>query len=415
MYKLKKILNKCYQIAQLIVLFANYLFVSIQQCMKKLPDNEKTILFTLEDDRLYRDKDGNGRYAYLMLNLFSMAGYNVYLYSKVDFKRFVYFREFGRYMYSIKNLKIINKIPKRTDNIIYVFDSAVKEVVKHSWKRLVYFNHLKPVSCCLGDLINIPYFMHPLMYKTEEQGCVKSYRNNKRKIRIFMGGNISRTWYDSPRLQKYDQLTRLEGIREVFQLGESVRLKWNVDEFRQFLKQSEYVNQCVLIKTDHSLSIPSKEWINIVGSSDFFLCLSGTDLPMCHNAIESLSVGTIPIIAYQDWFYPALEHKKNAIVYSGKKDLMEKVKEVLSMSGEEILRMRKNAIEYYDKYLSGNDFTRRFEFHDEKISTIMLHPRWINDEVEEIEGQKVFTEIKRLLEKLSKLDKDPIVQENLRS
>jgi len=182
---LKKIFEPCYQTGRLVILFIEYVIVSIQQCIKKLSDNEKTILFTLEDDRLYRDKDGSGRYAYLIMNLFSKAGYNVYLYSKVNFKKFIYFREYGRYMYSMKNFKIINQIPERTENIIYAFDSAIEDVASQQWKRLIYVNHLKPVSCLLGNLINIPYFMHPLMYKSREYDHVSRYRENHRKMRMF--------------------------------------------------------------------------------------------------------------------------------------------------------------------------------------------------------------------------------------
>src|SRR3989338_1046406 len=110
-------------------------------------------------------------------------------------------------MYSIKNLKIIDKIPEQTENIICAFDSAVQEVASHKWKRLIYVNHLKPVSCLIGNLINIPYFMHPNMYQSGVVDHIKLYRNNTRKMRIFMGGNISRNWNDSPRLWKYGLMT----------------------------------------------------------------------------------------------------------------------------------------------------------------------------------------------------------------
>ena len=67
------------------------------------------------------------------------------------------------------------------------------------------------------------------------------------------------------------------------------------------------------------------------------------------------------------------------------------------MPKEETLEIRKNVIKYYDEYLSNVDFIKRFESHNGEISTIMLHPRWINNEVEGIEGQSNFKEIKELL------------------
>lgn len=398
MYKLKVILYKCYQNTKLVILFFKYIIVSAQQHSRKLTGNKKVIVFTLEDDRLYRDGDGSGRYAYLILNLFNSVGYDVYLFKKINFKKYLQLGEYGRYMYSIKNLKIIDRLPERTENIIYAFDSAVKDVANRKWERLIYFNHLKPVSCLLGNMINIPYFMHPRMYQSKEYDRVKSYRNNVRKMRIFSGGNISLSWYENRKqLWKYNQLTRREGVRAIFKLGEDVQLRWNIEEFRQYLKQADYINRCIILKTDRALAININEWINIVAQSEFFLCLSGTDLPMCHNVIESMSVGTIPILSYQNWLFPALEHKKNAIVYSGKEDLVAKVKDVLMMTKEEILEIRANVLKYYDEYLSGKDFVKRFESNKGEINTIMLHPLWINNEAEEIEGQHIFNEIKKQL------------------
>ena len=398
----KMIIHKIYEKFKLAILFVNYLYVTGQQYLKKLPGNTKTVVFTLEDDRIFREVDGMGRYAYLILNAFANAGYSVYLYKRVDFKIFVRLGVFGRYMYLIKNLKIIDKLPRHTENMIYAFDTAVEDTAGHTWKKLIYFNHLKPPTCAFGDMINIPYFMHPNVYKSKQYDHVRSYRNNDRKMRIFFGGNINKKIYNFPNLQKYGQLTRLEGLKTVFQLGEHVRLKWNVQEFRQFLDQTVYSNQCILLKTDHLLKIKSKEWISIVSQGDFFLCLSGTDLPMCHNVIESMAVGTIPIISYPDWFFPALEHMKNAILYSGKEDLVKKIKDVLAMDKETIQEMRNNVIQFYDSHLSNSNFIKRIESNENKLNTMMLHPRLICDDKELTEGHRIFDEIRDLMEKSGK-------------
>jgi len=101
---------------------------------------------------------------------------------------------------------------------------------------------------------------------------------------------------------------------------------------------------------------------------------------MCHNVVESLAVGTIPIIGYPDWFFPPLEHRKNAIIYSGKEDLMQKVHEVFEMSSDDIADMRKNVIDFYEKYMTAEYFMRRFEASSGKVDTIMLHPRMVCDQ-----------------------------------
>jgi hypothetical protein len=126
------------------------------------------------------------------------------------------------------------------------------------------------------------------------------------------------------------------------------------------------------------------------------MCFSGTDLPMCHNVIESMSVGTIPILSYADWFFPSLEHKKNAIIYSGAVDLISKIKEVLAMNQETMDEMRRNVMDYYDQYLSQENLIRIFESNKEDVCTLMLHPRLVSKPKEEELGRQLVQKFKKI-------------------
>jgi hypothetical protein len=140
------------------------------------------------------------------------------------------------------------------------------------------------------------------------------------------------------------------------------------------------------------------DWLDTVSKSDFFLCFSGVELPMCHNAIEAMAVGTIPIISYADWFFPALEHKKNAIVFKDEKDLVEKVNEVFQMPQEQIAEMRRNVLKYYETHLSAESFMKRYE-NLGHLNTIMLHPRLIMDVKANTKGQMLIDQIKQKIQR----------------
>ena len=86
----------------------------------------------------------------------------------------------------------------------------------------------------------------------------------------------------------------------------------------------------------NKFDISSTQWFETISKSDFFLCLSGVELPMCHNSIEAMGLGTIPIISYNDWFFPPLEHGKNAIVFTDQKDFIAKVKQAFDMKPNQI-------------------------------------------------------------------------------
>ena len=74
-------------------------------------------------------------------------------------------------------------------------------------------------------------------------------------------------------------------------------------------------------------------------------------MPLCFNVIESMSVSTIPILQYPEYFDPPLEHLKNCIVFSNSEDLLRKIRNILSMSEKEISILKMNVISYYDEFL----------------------------------------------------------------
>ncbi len=385
--KLRSLLNKLSKLA----LLPEYLKVTWQQFSRRLPPNDRNIVFTLDDPRLYRDDDGSGRYAYMILNLFSDGGYNVYLHKKIDFLTFTRMGKYGRFLYSIGNLKVVDHIPKNPQDLDYAFDSVYREMLDRPWKKLTYVNVLKAPTCKLGRSMPIPYFFHPMMYKLKQLDRVEGLRESARKLRIIFGGNTL-TYYTNPELHRYDQMTRIEGIMAASEVGEKVRTIQDVSELYAIMNGQEYVNECRLLRTDDRIQVPLTHWLEIVAQCDFFLCLSGTDLPMCHNVIESMSVGTIPILGYPDWFFPTLEHGKNAIIYSGKKDLIRKLNEVLEMEESQIQALRKNVLAYYDAHLGTRNFIRKYEAQ-KSLNSIILHERLRANKYELEEGNRTLAQL----------------------
>jgi hypothetical protein len=387
-------MEKVKRIWYLVNLIYNYIVLSIQNYFKKLPPNKKTILFTFDDENLFRDNDGDGRYAYLTLKRFSDAGYNVYFYRNVSLLGFAALRKYGRFIYSIKNLKFISKLPTNTREIIYAFDDIHGNLLNHHWKKLTYVNIIKPTFCQIGQMINIPYYFHPFMYKLDQHLRLEELRSSQRKMRIFFGGkNIEQFYKRKFFLDIYKQLTRTEALEALGNFKEQAKFVRNIDEFNRLISQSDYSNKCYVVESNN-VSIAHTQWFDTIAKSDFFLCLSGVELPMCHNSIEAMSLGTIPIISYYDWFFPPLEHGKNAIIYTNKEDFVAKVKEVFEMDQNKIDIMRTNVINYYEKYLSAKSFMDRYESLG-KVNTIMLHPRLITKDKANIHGKALITKLRQ--------------------
>jgi hypothetical protein len=77
-------------------------------------------------------------------------------------------------------------------------------------------------------------------------------------------------------------------------------------------------------------------------------------MPLCHNVIEAMSVGTIPLIEreYAEVMYPNLENKVNAIIFEDLERLNEILEDVFQLKEEKISEMRNHVLKYYENFLS---------------------------------------------------------------
>ncbi|MDD5259272.1 MAG: hypothetical protein PHD29_04850 [bacterium] len=392
MTNISKIISK-------LALLPLYILINLYHMFKTLPKSSKNILFVLDDKKLYDD----GRYAYLTIRNFSEAGYSIFVYKKVNFLAFTRLGRYGRYIYTIKNVKVISKIPAKTKEIIFAFDSVNKELLSQQWKKLTYVNIMKPSFCQVGELMAIPFIMHPVMYYLSKHRRLPALRGNERKLRIFFGGNTSPAVYSNPIMKLQGHLTRTEALGALMSSCQSIKYIESIKDLRKIMTSNKYLGEGRIWRADWNNKTSSKvlvhKWLETISHSDFFLCFSGTDFPMCHNAIESMAVGTIPIIAYHDWFTPSLEHGKNAIVFSGTDDLVRKVNEVLSMSAAEISEMRQNVIKYYEEHLNPLSFVRKFEASAKELSTLILYPKMVFSEYDIKQGKILLDELNNNLKK----------------
>jgi hypothetical protein len=86
----------------------------------------------------------------------------------------------------------------------------------------------------------------------------------------------------------------------------------------------------------------------------FFLRPPGVSMPFCHNIIEAMSAGAIPVVqqSYATLFEQPLAHGDTAIVFSGEHDLNDRIDDALAMPLVARRMMRQRVLEYYDSYLT---------------------------------------------------------------
>lgn len=110
----------------------------------------------------------------------------------------------------------------------------------------------------------------------------------------------------------------------------------------------------VLIIDAQETKIPIQEWRSYLNENYFFFALPGTKMPLCHNLVEALSCGCIPII-YKEYallLSPELVHLKNALVYGNLESLETLMDQVFKMSQIQVEELTSNCSDYYKNYLN---------------------------------------------------------------
>jgi Exostosin family len=309
-----------------------------------------------------------GRLLFSLLNVFVVSGYHIRLADNLPPAKL---DKYGQMARSLQSVTLTDAVPSETSGMIYLFDEEDRTVGARAWRKKIQvrFDVFSPYWFTQPMLM--PYPVHPVHTGPDLRDRLQKYRASERKMRVFFSGDRegyvrNRIRYPKPKLARLDVINAiLQGMDEKVLL---VQDEANLDS----ACSRGYVNKCLIMDQSQS-RIDQTRWLQTLATSDFFLCPPGFVMPMCHNTVEAMAVGAIPIINYPEWFDPHLEHRKNCIVFDDKVDLLDKLNEVLQMDGNEIARMRREVADYYDNRLAPESFVRRIESSKrDKVVVLMI-------------------------------------------
>lgn len=114
------------------------------------------------------------------------------------------------------------------------------------------------------------------------------------------------------------------------------------------------------------------DYLNRMAEADFFLGCPGTQMPMCHNLIEALAVGTIPILEYEKYTEPALEDGVNCLTFRGTEDAERVIRRALDMGPAEKERLRRGAHEFYlQNHAPGRMVASMLALNSDRVTLVM--------------------------------------------
>jgi hypothetical protein len=294
-----------------------------------------------------------GRLLYAVLYAFSQSGYRIDLFDNFDRERL---GRCGKLVPVMPGVTMTREPPSHPENCIYLYDKLDRSLAHLNWQKKVQVRDDLFSPYCGKDPMIMPYAMHPRQTSPDPDPRLERLRTQNRKMRIFFSGDTkdygrSRIRYPAhklPRLEIINTLRDHMATDVLLVQDEATRDSLGKDG-------APYVDRCVIMDTSR-IWIEEPTWLETLANADFFLSPPGIVMPMCHNIIEAMAVGTIPLTNYPEWMRPNLVHMENCIVFDDKDDLVNKVKLALGLSKREIARMRANVVDYYCKHLDPRIF-----------------------------------------------------------
>ena len=188
----------------------------------------------------------------------------------------------------------------------------------------------------------LPYIMHPSNYLQSETEILP------KNIGILMSGNFEEKIYNTNVIpDNFGLLNRWEIYTEI--LKHKKLLSILGDELVGDLYTGRFKDKLVLMKWQ-SGAIPTEKWRYYLSSAEFIFCAPGMTMPMCHNVLEAMSVGVIPILNYPHWLNPSLKNDLTCLVYQDVSDIGPIIDKALSLSIMTKKKMAENVLEYYRGY-----------------------------------------------------------------
>ncbi|MCO8123892.1 hypothetical protein NHH03_19255 [Stieleria sp. TO1_6] len=125
----------------------------------------------------------------------------------------------------------------------------------------------------------------------------------------------------------------------------------------------------IVLRDSATDPIAADQWMSVLAKHQFFLCCPGASQPVCHNVIEAMSVGCIPILEYADRLHPQIQDGINAICFQGRQGLVEAIARIDTLDAHRLTEMSQNAVDCYDNLLDGARFLATLRDNTSAIPT----------------------------------------------
>jgi len=293
------------------------------------------------------------RYLFSFLKFFALAGYTIYLPRKRSLILAMYNQK-AKFTFMPTLLRegfIKFGKPKKKGATILINSQKLSNN---------YFQPFLQTTIHPGNLI-IPICEFPTFY-TKNNDKEDYFSKTNRKCSVFMAGNIDIRYYSKISDSKFFRIQSR---------WHTARFLKNKPYFTKILNYTGLIDfidgdkdgKLILINTQEDFRIEREKLKEVNSNFEFYLALSGIDMPLSHNIIEAISSGCIPILhkTYANLFSPPFENKINALVYETLDELDEIIKNIPNHTNKNLDFLRSNLKKYYFEHLSPKAIVAKIE------------------------------------------------------
>ncbi len=276
--------------------------------------------------------------------------------------------DYARLAFGCEHVRFVRRLPRDTSELTLIHDDSDSCVMDRPWRRVITLDYdiSRPIPEDEPWTI-MPYPMHPLTYTRGRDLDLSELRSKRRTVRFFFAGNADREAYSSASSMRaicarFGMMNRVEVIDALQGLSERslCRIRSEAELVDVFSRGTD--DQCVLALSGQCRVHPA-HWLETLACCHVFLAPPGVFMPVCHNIIEAMAVGCIPLTNYADWFFPPLTDRVNCLQFRDEIQLIDRIREVFAMSANEIESLRRGVTDYYDRHLAPESFLDRLRAH----------------------------------------------------
>lgn len=311
--------------------------------------NKQIFYIDIPDNRM-------ARYLYNLVFALTEGGYSVKIKANVQLLGNLF--DYAYLILKNANTKIVFAKPSKKDLVLSTFTNK--------YEGSIYLNlnfYSKKIN--IQDELIVPLMMHPINYFNGYHNQCYTLREQKLRTKnVFFAGSIQQKNYDSRLLDLFHNTqTRHKLIMLLKKNRDDVKFPSERDELFNLLME----DKAQIIIADRACSpIYPTEWLTILSKISFFIALPGTTIPFCHNIVEAMSVGVIPILSYAHQMPKGLIDGRNCLIYDDEKSFLEKINQTSIFTDEQLKNMRREVIDYYEERLNFKNLGKLVMQHNPK-------------------------------------------------